>query len=144
MTWNLERRERVRVELERQRRRLLAREQDELSLLRQEGEAATGRVLDEAEASALDLQNELDGALLQIRGEAIRHIDHALVRLDEGDFGICRDCRGGIGERRLSAMPFAEQCLACANREESRTARLVRAVPSFAARPLEADDDAAA
>ncbi|HEX5214037.1 MAG TPA: TraR/DksA C4-type zinc finger protein [Vicinamibacterales bacterium] len=144
MTRNLKEREWLRAELRRQRQALVRRERDERAALRAEGEAATTRVLDKAEASAVDLQNDLDGALLQIRSEAIRHIDEALMRLDDGHYGVCIDCGADIGRVRLRALPFAEQCLVCAARAEARGSRVVRSdAPRLAVRPLEVDEDAA-
>ncbi len=41
-------------------------------------------------------------------------IRSALVRLDEGTYGVCSKCAKPIDVRRLKAMPTATTCLACA------------------------------
>lgn len=37
----------------------------------------------------------------------------ALVKFDRGDYGLCEQCTGPIGARRLAAMPTARLCLGC-------------------------------
>jgi DnaK suppressor protein len=61
--------------------------------------------------------NERDRELLLLLGdrerEKIRHIDEALARLEEGEYGICEDCEEEIPLGRLKAMPFARLCVKC-------------------------------
>lgn len=61
--------------------------------------------------------NERDRELLLLLSdrerEKIRHIDEALARLDEGEYGICEDCEEEIPLGRLKAMPFARLCVKC-------------------------------
>jgi RNA polymerase-binding transcription factor DksA len=52
----------------------------------------------------------LVGSLL----EALDDVDHALAKLDNGDYGGCEACGGAISEARLEAMPTARTCVACA------------------------------
>ena len=40
-------------------------------------------------------------------------IDIALDKIREGSYGICEECCGEIGERRLSVVPFARYCRDC-------------------------------
>lgn len=49
-------------------------------------------------------------------GTELAQIERALKRIERGDFGVCRACRGEIGDDRLSAIPFAETCVDCAER----------------------------
>jgi len=61
--------------------------------------------------------NERDRELALLLGdrerEKIRSIDEALMRLDEGEYGICEDCEEEIPLGRLKAMPFARLCVKC-------------------------------
>jgi DnaK suppressor protein len=61
--------------------------------------------------------NERDRELLLLLGdrerEKIRNIDEALVRLDDGEYGICEDCEEEIPLGRLKVMPFARLCVKC-------------------------------
>ena len=44
----------------------------------------------------------------------LNQIQHALERLDAGEYGSCIDCGNAISEQRLEAIPFAEKCIKCA------------------------------
>lgn len=43
----------------------------------------------------------------------LRQIEAALQRVNAGDYGICLDCDGEIGLKRLRAVPWAERCVKC-------------------------------
>ena len=64
-------------------------------------------------------RDDLDLALLQMRGETLSRIDAALRRLEAGTYGICGDCEQPIASERLMALPFAARCRPC---EEAREA----------------------
>ena len=51
----------------------------------------------------------------------IESIDRALVRMETGRYGLCSICGREIGSTRLEALPAAEVCLDCAQRQESRS-----------------------
>jgi len=46
-------------------------------------------------------------------------ISAALKRIDDDDFGMCRECAEAINPKRLEFDPTATQCIACASKEES-------------------------
>ncbi len=46
-------------------------------------------------------------------------IHAALDRVTAGSFGLCLTCEGPINERRLIALPWAEQCIVCQQSEEN-------------------------
>jgi RNA polymerase-binding protein DksA len=50
----------------------------------------------------------------------LRKVEGALVRIKEGAFGECLDCGKSIGHDRLDALPFADRCVACQAKNESR------------------------
>ena len=75
-------------------------------------------VRDDLEHSDADIQEDIELALLQMRAEALTRIDEALVRLDAGQYGSCRECESEIAERRLRALPFAVRCQTCEERRE--------------------------
>lgn len=43
----------------------------------------------------------------------LREVVKALLRLDEGTWGICKSCGMDIGEQRLAVRPQAVFCIAC-------------------------------
>lgn len=41
-------------------------------------------------------------------------VHEALERIGDGTYGRCQQCGGEISEQRLTAIPYAEYCFACA------------------------------
>jgi len=46
---------------------------------------------------------------------SINDIDKALVKLEEGTYGICDSCGRAIGDERLKALPASALCVSCAS-----------------------------
>ena len=74
-------------------------------------------VLDQRESSGIDIQDEIEFALIQMKAETLNKIVAALRRLEEGTYGECLECGDEITEARLRALPFAVRCKDC---EEAR------------------------
>ena len=110
--------------LEERRREIVNQVQERMRDVRAEGAGATVQgVLDAAESSEADIQDEIEFALIQMKAETLNKIDEALRRLEEGSFGYCFECGEEISERRLRALPFAVRCKDC---EEAREVRQQR------------------
>jgi DnaK suppressor protein len=104
--------------LEDRRREIVNQVQGRMRDVRAEGGGATVQgVLDAAESSEADIQDEIEFALIQMKAETLNKIDEALRRLEEGSYGYCFECGEEISERRLRALPFAVRCKNC---EEAR------------------------
>jgi len=104
--------------LEDRRREILAEVQEKMRDVRAEGASGEGAgVLDAAETSEADIQDDIELALIQMKSETRHKIEEALMRLDEGTYGNCFECGDEISERRLRALPFAVRCKDC---EEAR------------------------
>ena len=73
--------------------------------------------VDDTEQAEADVQEDIEVALIQMKGEALERVRDALARLQLGEYGNCLECRGEIAEGRLRAVPFAVRCTAC---EEAR------------------------
>jgi RNA polymerase-binding transcription factor len=78
-------------------------------------------VLDAAETSDVDLQQDIDIALLEMKAEALVHVQDALARLASGAYGQCADCGAEISQQRLTALPFALRCRTCEEERETGT-----------------------
>src|SRR3954452_24969963 len=104
--------------LEERRREIMSKVQGRMRDVRAEsaGSAVQG-VLDAAESSELDIQDEIEFALIQMKAETLNKIDEALRRLEEATYGYCFECGDEISEKRLRALPFAVRCKDC---EEAR------------------------
>jgi DnaK suppressor protein len=113
-----ERYEELRQILEERRREILNEVQVKMRDVRAEGALGEAQgVLDAAETSEADIQDDIEFALIQMKSETLHKIEEALARLDEGTFGYCFECGDEISERRLRALPFAVRCKDC---EEAR------------------------
>ena len=74
-------------------------------------------MLDAAESSEADIQDDIEFALIQMKAETLNKINEALSRLDEGSYGRCFECGDEIAQPRMRALPFAVRCKDC---EEAR------------------------
>lgn len=72
-----------------------------------------------ADRGSDSFEQSLSLALLENESSAMREIDLALERMDEGTYGSCEDCGNPIGRARLRARPQATLCRVCKSREES-------------------------
>ena len=104
--------------LEERRREILNEVQVKMRDVRAEGAKGEGMgVLDSAETSEADIQDDIEFALIQMKSETLHKIEDALARHAEGTYGNCFECGDEIGGRRLRALPFAVRCKDC---EEAR------------------------
>jgi DnaK suppressor protein len=51
--------------------------------------------------------------------QQLAEVEHALVKFDEGTYGICDNCGKEIAPERLEALPQAALCIKCKGRQES-------------------------
>src|ERR671925_1100535 len=104
--------------LEERRREIMSEVHEKIRDVRTEAaNSETHGVLDAAETSEADIQDDIEFALIQMKAETLTKIEEALRRLEEGTFGYCFECGDEISERRLRALPFAVRCKDC---EEAR------------------------
>ncbi len=64
-----------------------------------------------AEVATATYDRELDYALEENSEQLLAAIDHALERLDEGEYGRCEVCGEEILVERLEAIPWTTLCL---------------------------------
>jgi DnaK suppressor protein len=70
----------------------------------------SGDIYDQASS---ERDRELGFILNDREREKLRNIDEALLRIQEGDYGICEECGCDIPLGRLKVMPFAHYCVKC-------------------------------
>ncbi len=73
---------------------------------------------DVGDQALMDLERELGISLMEMRNRRRQSIDEALIRLQEGTYGMCAECGIEISEKRLQAVPFAKLCVECQARTE--------------------------
>jgi len=57
--------------------------------------------------------------LKQTDAKILQAIEEALVRMDKGTYGICRDCGEPIAPARLNAIPWTRVCITCKEKQSS-------------------------
>lgn len=105
-----------RMLVERQRE-IMSEVQGKIRDVRADGADKDREVLDPGETSEVDIQEDIEFALIQMKAETLNKINEALARLEEGSYGYCFECAEEIAQPRLRALPFAVRCKDC---EEAR------------------------
>lgn len=103
--------------LEERRREIMSEVQGKIRGIRADGADKPHDVLDPGETSEVDIQEDVEFALIQMKAETLNKIDEALARLEDGRYGVCFECGDEISHPRLRALPFAVRCKDC---EETR------------------------
>lgn len=83
--------------------------------------AADDGVKDVADQSVKDVSQEIEYRLSERASQAVADIDQALLRIDEGSYGVCGRCGKDIPERRLDAVPTARYDAECQSLLEQAT-----------------------
>ncbi len=58
--------------------------------------------------------------LKQTDAKILQAIEEALWRIEQGTYGVCRDCGEPVAAARLNAIPWTRVCITC---KESQSAR---------------------
>ena len=75
--------------------------------------AADDGVKDSVDMSLHDVNQEIQYRLGERESQMVADIDQALLRMDEGSYGVCARCGKEIPERRLEALPTARYDAEC-------------------------------
>jgi DnaK suppressor protein len=103
------------AELEKIKASLIARKEEletELDRLSKEG-GVEEDTQDEGDMAAAATMESLRTSLQDSEQEEYQRVVQALRAIEQGTYGICRDCGGEISEKRLKFYPNASRCLAC-------------------------------
>ena len=112
----------LRQMLEDRRRELMNQVQGRMRDVRTEG-VKDREVLDQGESSEVDIQEDIEFALIQMKSETLNKINEALRRLEEQTYGNCFECGDEIAQARLRALPFAVRCKDCEEARENAEQR---------------------
>lgn len=75
-------------------------------------------IRDEGDLAVAAHNYHLHTQLLESKKKRLASIDAALLRINDGSYGICEDCGEEIPLARLRARPFATKCVECKEQEE--------------------------
>ncbi len=78
-----------------------------------------GRQGDMADQARATTKSTSRCKLKQTDAKILQAIDEALVRIDKGTFGVCRDCGEPIAEARLNAIPWTRVCITCKEKQKA-------------------------
>jgi DnaK suppressor protein len=109
--------------LEERQRELTAEVQGRIRGVRADGAEKPHDVMDQGETSEVDIQEDIELALIQMKAETLNKINEALARLETGRYGFCFECGEEISEARLRALPFAVRCKDCEEARENAANR---------------------
>jgi DnaK suppressor protein len=115
--------EELRKMLEERRRDILNEVQGRIRGVRADGADRPHESTDPGETAEVDIQEDIEFALIQMKAETMNKINEALSRLEEGTYGFCFECGDEIAEQRLRALPFAVRCKDCEQARENAQKR---------------------
>ena len=58
--------------------------------------------------------------LKQTDAKILQAIEEALLRIEQGSYGVCRDCGEPVAEARLNAIPWTRVCITCKENQSSK------------------------
>ena len=73
-----------------------------------------------ADAGTDNFEQEFTLSLLASDGDTLESIESALVRIEEGRYGLCEECDNPIPKTRLNALPHTPYCVKCAEKVQVR------------------------
>lgn len=105
-------------------RERLLKLREELELLTATGNDSAAVVeLDQSKVGRLSRMDAMQAQAMakasgQRREAVLRNIEAALKRIDDGEYGLCRDCDESINPKRLEFDPTALRCIECESKRE--------------------------
>ena len=75
-------------------------------------------LVDPIDRSATDQMLNMRTRIKDRESKLMNKIKEALIRINEGTFGICEICEEEISIERLKARPVTTQCINCKTKEE--------------------------
>ena len=67
-----------------------------------------------------NFEQEFTLSLMEHDGSALEQIEAALVRIEDGHYGVCVECEAKIPKARLQVLPHTPYCVKCAEKLVTR------------------------
>ena len=77
-----------------------------------------GRQGDMADQASGNNEVHIQLKLKQTYAKILQAIEDALKRIEDGTYGVCRDCGEPIAGARLDAIPWTRVCVACKEKQK--------------------------
>lgn len=103
--------------LEKERAEVLAK----LDRLREYLKSEVDTDVDEGDPELHEREKNL--AFMRNLERKLASIDHALLLMKKGDYGLCEECGKPINPDRLKALPYTTLCLSCKQKRERKAKR---------------------
>src|SRR5512140_2266627 len=78
-----------------------------------------GRQGDMADQASGNNETHIQLKLKQTDAKILQAIEEALVRIEKGTYGICRDCGEPSAAARLDAIPWTRVCKGCKEKQSA-------------------------
>lgn len=99
--------------------RLLSTKEENLNFLRYFSSELKGeKIGDMADIASLEINAKEETRKRSRYIEIEKDLNGALEKITAGEYGLCEDCDGNIGLRRLENNPTALRCVICQERRE--------------------------
>jgi len=79
----------------------------------------SGRQGDMADQAAGTNEVHIQLKLKQTDAKILQAIEEALERVEQGTYGLCRDCGQPVAAARLEAIPWTRVCISCKEKQNS-------------------------
>lgn len=73
-----------------------------------------------ADVASDNYDREFQLSLADNEQKLLNRINEALEKIDDGTFGLCELCEKKIAKARLKAVPYAELCVPCQEKQEKK------------------------
>jgi DnaK suppressor protein len=83
-------------------------------------DAGDGAGNDQADVGSTTFERDHEMSLANNAKDMLAQTERALLRIQDGSYGVCESCGEPIGKMRVMAFPRATLCLTCKQREERR------------------------
>ncbi len=74
---------------------------------------------DAADAAFDNAGEEIASQLAEMEAKELAQINHALVKIKQGSYGVCDACACKIPVARLTALPYSTLCIKCQRESEN-------------------------
>ena len=81
-------------------------------------ESDEGGTQDLADKASSSYTKEFLYSLSNTEKSILEEVQHAIERMDDGEYGSCMECGEKISKKRLDAVPWARFCVPCQERVE--------------------------